>query len=206
MASRIGKTAPKGDALPLGTKKSKSTSKKSKKNAASTEEFLLGSVSTDVVVDDVEKILDVPEKIVAPEVAAEVSSVDITEAVNNVIVNNNSTTQEQKHMESITLVRKQTDGKRSSSIPFTIEGRRGSVRFSKTLFAVVPEKFEISLDGLAEVKQRETKEQRKARLALRPKKTKAEKIAAMEQKLAKAKAALEAEQAAPATTPETVNA
>lgn len=97
----------------------------------------------------------------------------------------------------IRLVR--SDKERSTQmVVYGVEGRPGSVRFSKTLFKdkQPPANVTLFTDAFAgpkEARVEETKEQRKARLAALPKPTAAEKMARLEQKLdrLRAKAAKE---------------
>jgi hypothetical protein len=83
-------------------------------------------------------------------------------------------------------------------VVYTLPGRPGSVRFSKTLFpdSKAPATIEFPAGLFAGPKvprAQETKEQRKARLAARPKPTAAEKMARLEQKLAKLRAKVQGE-------------
>lgn len=88
------------------------------------------------------------------------------------------------------------DAKERSTIMvvYLAQGRPGSVRFSKTLFPDMNPPAEITLPGnvFAQIRTpraAETKEQRKARLAAKPKPTAAEKLARLEKKLEKLRAA-----------------
>jgi hypothetical protein len=74
---------------------------------------------------------------------------------------------------------------------YHIEGVRGSVKMSSTLFSGdAPETLEIDIPNLAGPKAKETPEERKARLAVAPKLTPAEKLVKLEEKVARAKARL----------------
>ena len=94
-----------------------------------------------------------------------------------------------------------SDKQRSTQmVVYTVDGRPGSVRFSKTLFKDknAPEKVTLVTEAFAgpkEPKRQETKEERKARLAALPKPTAAEKVARMEAKLAKLRQKVASEQA-----------
>jgi hypothetical protein len=77
--------------------------------------------------------------------------------------------------------------RRSNMVVYAIDGRKGSVRFSKTLFTNAPATLTLSNASFAAPKAKETKEERKARLALV---TPAERVAKMEARLARMKAQL----------------
>jgi hypothetical protein len=143
--------------------------------------------------DDMPEMIRRREKEVAPTTESDVISTSNVNPSADALTQNKDT----NIMETVTLTRKPSSAK-STSIQFGIDGRRGSVKFSKSLFATVPETIEVNVDGLAEAKRKETKEERKARLALQPKKTAAEKLAALEAKVARAKAKLAAGADAPA--------
>jgi hypothetical protein len=99
----------------------------------------------------------------------------------------------------LTLVRSTTQRKNPRLVIFTIEGRPGSVQFFRALFAkdAVPARLRLTGE-FAPPKVKETPEERKARLKALPKLTPEQKLAKMEQRLAKMKAKLAA---APAPTP-----
>lgn len=87
--------------------------------------------------------------------------------------------------------------KNTRVLVFDIPGRRASITVPKSLFGDnVPTSLiltsDVDLAPVAEPKPKETKEERKARLAALPKKTPAEKLAALEAKAAKLRAKLEA--------------
>ena len=107
-------------------------------------------------------------------------------------------------MDSITLVKSTAARKSQRLVIYGIEGRRGSVQFLSTLFGGdqhsqgnPPEK--LTLTGT--FAKPESDEERKARLAARPKLTEAEKITKLEAQLAKRKAALTTGSSAPTPTP-----
>lgn len=96
-------------------------------------------------------------------------------------------------------------------IVYKIDGRAGSVRFSKSLFPKggTPETitFPGGIFGVAPTERpKETPEERKARLAARPKPTQAERIARLEKKLAKMRAQTEVEAAVAAEAAQPVGA
>lgn len=110
----------------------------------------------------------------------------------------------------ITLSRNDSP-RRSLMVVFTVEGRPGSVRFSKTLFVdqTAPPTLTLSDAAFAAPRVKETPAERKARLKALPKATPAERLVKMEVRLAKMKAKLAAPQvatAAPAATPAAVQA
>lgn len=94
------------------------------------------------------------------------------------------TEKETIQMEAVTLIRKPSSPK-GQTVVFGIDGRRGSIRFSKTLFTTTPDQIVANIDGLAGPKVKETKEERKARLATQPKKTDADRLAILEAKTAR---------------------
>ena len=100
----------------------------------------------------------------------------------------------------ITLSRNDSP-RRSLMVVFTVEGRPGSIRFSKTLFVdqTAPASLTLSDAAFAAPKVKETAEARKARLKALPKATPAERLAKMEARLVKMKAQLAAPQAVAAT-------
>jgi hypothetical protein len=100
-------------------------------------------------------------------------------------------------METLILNRNDSP-RRSLMVVFTVNGRPGSVRFSKTLFAnkQAPETLTLSDVAFAAPKVRETPAERKSRLALLPKLTPAERLAKMEERIARMKAKLAAPAAA----------
>lgn len=104
-------------------------------------------------------------------------------------------------METLKLTRSAAPRKTNRLVIYNIEGRTGSVQFLSTLFggskdSVGNPPAELELMGEfapARVnKPKETAEERKARLAALPKLTPAERLAKMEEKVAKAKAKLAA--------------
>lgn len=103
-------------------------------------------------------------------------------------------------MVSITLNR-DTKARKSTSVVFAAAGLKGAVRISKSAFqnGTAPDSLVISSDVFATPKQKETKEERKARLAAAPKLTLAEKIAKREASLEAMRAKLA--KAAPAVVP-----
>ena len=88
----------------------------------------------------------------------------------------------------ITLTRNDSPRKSLMAV-FGVDGRPGSVHFSKTLFTnqEAPKTLTISDIAFAAPKLRETPEERKARIKALPKLTTAERVAKMEQRLAKLK-------------------
>jgi len=101
----------------------------------------------------------------------------------------------------LTLTRSNAPRKDDRLVIFNIEGRTGSVQFLKTLFAKDGIPATLTLTGtFAPPKAKETKEERKARLAAI---TPAMRLAKMEERVAKMKAKLAAptDTAAPATKP-----
>jgi hypothetical protein len=99
----------------------------------------------------------------------------------------------------LTLVRSTTQRKNPRLVIFNIEGRPGSVQFFRALFPKDAIPTKLSLSGeFAAPKVKETPAERKARFAAI---TPAERLAKMEARVAKMKAKLAAEQAAPAPTP-----
>jgi len=104
----------------------------------------------------------------------------------------------------ITLVRSSAARKDPRLVIYNIEGRTGSVQFLSTLFGGTqtsqgnpPERMTL-VGEFAPPRVKETPAERKARLALLPKLTPAEKIAKAEERLAKMKMALVAGSTAPA--------
>jgi len=91
----------------------------------------------------------------------------------------------------ITLTRSTAPRKNPRLVIFTVEGRPGSVQFFRTLFPMnaVPERLTLTGE-FAAPKVKETPAERKARLALLPKLTPAQRLAKMEERVAKMKAAL----------------
>lgn len=175
MAGR-SKVPPPGEATPLGTPRTKKTK----------------AVKTPV--KSAEKISVEVEKTVAQKTAVVVNSDQHTGTVAQPLEQEQ---EQEKKMENetvatptLTLTRKPATPK-ALSIQYGIDGRRGSVRFSKSLFATAPDTITIPvIDGMAEVKRKETKEERKARLQAMPKKTAAEKLAALEKKAERLRAKL----------------
>jgi hypothetical protein len=181
------KTPPKGDVKPLGTKTEKKTVRRRVK---------LSDVKTDVASPETKQetatifIWPSSEKEVAIDTASEVNSV---EQMTDVPSQETAETKDKKNMEAVTLTRKPATAK-SLTVQYGIDGRRGSVRFSKSLFEAAPETLTINVEGLAAPKVKETREERRARLKAMPKKTAAEKLAALEQRAARLRDKLAAEQ------------
>lgn len=93
--------------------------------------------------------------------------------------------QEQKRME-ITLNRSDKTRK-SSSIVYTADGFRGSLRVSKTYFAngTAPDQLTVATDALAQPKAKMTAEERKAARKLAPKLTPQQRLEQLEARAAK---------------------
>jgi hypothetical protein len=91
----------------------------------------------------------------------------------------------------IILTRSTAPRKDDRLVIFNIEGRTGSVQFFKTLFNkdAVPATLKLTGD-FAAPKVKETPEERKARLKALPKPTPAERLAKMEERLARMRAKL----------------
>ena len=91
----------------------------------------------------------------------------------------------------INLTRSTAPRKDARLVIFNLEGRTGSVQFLKTLFNKDAIPATLTLTGeFAAPKVKETPAERKARLALLPKLTPAERVAKMEERLANMKAKL----------------
>ena len=91
----------------------------------------------------------------------------------------------------INLTRSTAPRKDARLVIFNLEGRTGSVQFLKTLFNQDAIPATLTLTGeFAAPKVKETPAERKARLALLPKLTPAERVAKMEERLANMKAKL----------------
>jgi hypothetical protein len=98
----------------------------------------------------------------------------------------------------ITLVRSNAQRKNPRLVIFNIDGRPGSVQFFRTLFQdAIPAKLTLTGE-FAAPRVKETPEERKTRLKALPKLTPAERLAKMEERVAKMKAKVAA-----ATTPTT---
>lgn len=101
--------------------------------------------------------------------------------------------QEKKKME-LTFVRSKAERKDSRLVIYNFaDGRPGSVQFLRTAF---PEQIPETITMSGDFAEKETPEQRKARLASLPKLTVAEKVAKGEERLAKLRAKLAAGQPA----------
>jgi hypothetical protein len=104
----------------------------------------------------------------------------------------------------LNLIRSTAARKSQRLVIYTIEGRRGSIQFLSTLFGGDQHSQgnpPATLVLRGEFAKPESDEERKARLAARPKLTEVEKIAKLEVQLAKRKAALATTPAAAPTTP-----
>jgi hypothetical protein len=102
-------------------------------------------------------------------------------------------------MKNLTLTRSTAPRKTARLVIYNIEGRTGSVQFLSTLFGGdqktqgnPPATLTLTGEGFAEPRQKETKEERKARLALLPKPTLQQKAASLRERLAKMEAKLNA--------------
>lgn len=162
---------PKGEARPLGTPKPKKVSQRERNIIFSSGQKLVDSTTTsDVDSSNLNK-----------------SDPTITSASSP-----NHAAQEHTNMTTITLTR-DTKARKSTSIVYLSPNIKGGVRIAKSAFqnGEAPETLDVSSDHFAQPKPKETKEERKTRLATMPKLTLAEKIAKREKQLEalKAKAA-----------------
>jgi hypothetical protein len=104
----------------------------------------------------------------------------------------------------LNLIKSTAARKSQRLVIYTIEGRRGSVQFLSTLFGgdqTSQGNPRATLVLRGEFAKPEADEERKARLANRPKLTEVEKIANLEAQLAKRKAALTTGSSTPTPTP-----
>lgn len=152
-----------------------------KKKLAQTERPTVSSTSTNVAADE----------------AAGPTTETQAAAATAEPVNKENKIMADETIQNINLSR--SDKQRSTQmVVYTVDGRPGSVRFSKTLFVnkAAPEKinaenFNTVFAGPRVPRAEETKEERKARIAAMPKPTAAEKVARLEAKLAKLRAKVE---------------
>lgn len=191
------KTMPKGEAKPLGTKKNPA-GLKTVKSGNRQHTHIEGSVggadhdaatgksqaenATEEKIDNTEKVVDN-----APSVGVNFSNRG----------NDAATETGDTKMEIVLSL--DTKARKSSAVVYSGEGLRSGVRIAKSAFAnkTAPTTITIVSDSFAQPKVKETKEERKARLAAAPKLTLAEKIAKREASLQALKDKA-AKQAAPA--------
>ena len=157
----------------------KSGAKAQKKNTGSAKKPL-ATATKDAVTSSQSKT--------TPAQEAPVAEIPVAEATPPVT---SETTENRSQKMNVNLTR--SDKQRSTGmVVFLVEGRPGSVRFSKTLFKnqTAPETIAVDTDafGFGEARvarTQETKEERKARLKALPKLTPAEKLARLEAKIEK---------------------
>ncbi len=146
-----------------------------------------------------------PKISLAKEPVVDVTSSQVVSTQEEPVITSASTSAVGVVPMSLTLVRSNAARKSQRLVIYNIQGRRGSVQFLSTLFGgdqdsqgnppetlVIEGQFAPVKERIA--REKESPEQRKARLAALPKLTLAEKVARQEEKTAKMKAKLVAQQ------------